>query len=223
MVYAPGSTTAAPNLRRNKLKKLYQSPLLLFSILLLAIILVTASGPAEKVLGANVRIVYLHGAWVWAALFGFAAAALVGSLGLILRRNNLQLWSRALGRTGLTFWITYLPLSMWAMQTNWNGLFLAEPRWRFAMIFAAGGLILQVGVSLIDNPAGASIANIAYFLALVFALANTENVMHPPSPILNSNAPRIQTFFVLLLILILLAGSQIARWWYKRDVDQAQA
>ncbi|MCK4726310.1 MAG: hypothetical protein KAT29_10920, partial [Anaerolineales bacterium] len=148
------------------MKKLYQSPLLLFCILLLVIILVTASGPAEKVLGANARIVYLHGAWVWAALFGFAAAALVGLLGFILRRSNLHLWSRALGRTGLFFWITYLPLSMWAMQTNWNGLFLAEPRWRFAMIFAIGGLILQAGISLIGNPAGASLANIAFFLAL---------------------------------------------------------
>jgi len=190
---------------------------------LLAIILVTASGPAEKVLGGNARIVYLHGAWVWAALFGFAAAALVGTLGFILRRGNLHHWSRALGRTGLFFWITYLPISMWAMQTNWNGLFLAEPRWRFAMIFAIGGLILQAGISLIGNPAGASIANIAFFLALIFALANTENVMHPPSPILNSDAARIQSFFVLLLILVLLSGSQIARWWYKLEVDQAHA
>ena len=223
MVYARGSTAAALNLRRNKLKKLYQSPLLLFCILLLVIILVTASGPAEKVLGANARIVYLHGAWVWTALIGFAAAALAGLLGLILRRNNLHLWSRALGRTGLLFWITYLPLSMWAMQTNWNGLFLAEPRWRFAMVFAIGGLVLQVGVSLIERPAGASIANIAFLLALIFALANTENVMHPPSPILNSDAARIQFFFVVLLILILLAASQIARWWYKRDVHHAHA
>jgi len=205
------------------LKKLYQSPLLLFCITLLAIILVTASGPAEKVLGGNARIVYLHGAWVWAALFSFAAAALVGLLGFILRRNNLHLWSRALGRTGLFFWITYLPISMWAMQTSWNGLFLAEPRWRFALIFAIGGLILQAGISLIGNPSGASLANIAFLLALIFALANTENVMHPPSPILNSDAARIQSFFVLLLILILLAGSQIARWWYKRDVHQAHA
>ena len=174
-------------------------------------------------MGANARIVYLHGAWVWAALLGFAAAALAGLLGFVLRRKNLQLWSRALGRTGLLFWISYLPLSMWAMQTNWNGLFLAEPRWRFAIIFAIGGLILQVGAALIENPAGASAANIAFFLALVFALANTENVMHPPSPILNSNAARIQAFFVLLLILILLAGSQIARWWYLREADPADA
>ena len=223
MVYAPGSTDETSNLRRHKLKKLYQSPLLLFCVLLLAIIVATASGPAEKVLGANARIVYLHGAWVWAALLGFAAAALAGLLGFVLRRKNLQLWSRALGRTGLLFWISYLPLSMWAMQTNWNGLFLAEPRWRFAIIFAIGGLILQVGAALIENPAGASAANIAFFLALVFALANTENVMHPPSPILNSNAARIQAFFVLLLILILLAGSQIARWWYLREADPADA
>ena len=53
--------------------------------------------------------------------------------------------------------------------------------------------------------------------------AALENVMHPPSPILNSDAARIQSFFVLLLILVLLASSQIARWWYLREADPANA
>jgi hypothetical protein len=33
-------------------------------------------GPEEKSLGANVRIVYLHGAWVLSAELAFVAAAL---------------------------------------------------------------------------------------------------------------------------------------------------
>ncbi|MGB5843852.1 MAG: hypothetical protein WBG94_05370, partial [Anaerolineales bacterium] len=113
-----------------------KSPILWFGLNLLAIIVVTALGPAEKSLGTNVRVVYLHGAWVWAALICIFAAAAVGLVGLITRRNAAHYWSLALGRTGLVFWITYLPLSLWAMQTNWNGLFLSEPRWRVAMIFA---------------------------------------------------------------------------------------
>jgi hypothetical protein len=92
-----------------------------------------------------VRVVYLHGVWVWAALAGFLAAAVVGLAGLVSRRWKLHLWSRALGRSGLFFWITYLPISLWAMQANWNGLYLAEPRWRIGLIFAIGGLLMQIG------------------------------------------------------------------------------
>jgi len=159
------------------------------------------------------RVVYLHGAWVWAAMAAIFAAALTGLVGLASRDRRLHQWSRALGRTGLVFWITYLPISMWAMQTNWNGLFLAEPRWRVAIVFALGGLLLQIGVTLVSDPALASGANILYLITLLAALFRTENVMHPPAPILNSSAWRIQLFFSWLLLLTIFAALQVARWW----------
>jgi hypothetical protein len=196
---------------------MHKSPLFWFFITLLVILLVTAIGPAEKTLGVNVRVVYLHGAWVWAGLIGFVAAAVVGLVGLVSRRRELNYWSRALGRTGLFFWITYLPISMWAMQTNWNGLFLAEPRWRVGLVFAIGGLILQVGVSLLDDPIWASISNIVFAIMLFISLQSTEQVMHPASPIFGSDAWRIQLFFLALIALTLLAAWQLARWWRSRD------
>lgn len=191
-----------------------KSPILWFGLNLLAIIVVTALGPAEKSLGTNVRVVYLHGAWVWAALICIFAAAAVGLVGLITRRKAAHYWSLALGRTGLVFWITYLPLSLWAMQTNWNGLFLSEPRWRVAMIFAIGGLILQIGITLLENPAWASALNLVYVVILMYVLQTTDQVMHPGSPIFGSGAWRIQIYFLLLLVLTLLAAWQLARLWY---------
>jgi hypothetical protein len=196
-----------------------KSPLFWFGMTLTVVAGFTLLGPAERSLGTNVRVVYLHGAWVWTALASFLAAALLGLVGLILQRVNLQHWSRALGRSGLIFWITYLPLSMWAMQTNWNGLYLDEPRWRFALVFAIGGLVLQIGVALVEEPAWAAAANVAYFMALVLALVNTENVMHPPSPILDSDAARIQLFFAGLLLLTLLAAGLLARWLYRFETQ----
>lgn len=193
-----------------------KSSLLWFALNLLAIIAVTAVGPAEKSLGTNVRVVYLHGVWVWAALFCFLAAALAGITGLIGRRQNAHFWSLALGRTGLIFWITYLPLSLWAMQTNWNGLFLSEPRWRVAMIFAAGGLVMQIGITMLENPAWASAFNVVYMAILLYVLQTTDQVMHPGSPIFSSGAWRIQAYFLLLLLLTLLAAWQLARLLYKR-------
>jgi hypothetical protein len=193
------------------------TPLLGFFATLVILAGITLLGPPEKSLGPNVRVVYLHGAWVWTGLIAFVAAAAAGLGGLILHREKLHRWSRALGRTGLIFWITYLPISMWAMQTNWNGLFLAEPRWRLALVFAIGGLLLQIGLTLVDEPAWASAANLVYCVALFLALQNIENVMHPRSPILSSDAWRIQLFFAGLLLLTVLAAAQLALWLYRLD------
>jgi hypothetical protein len=199
-----------------------KSPILWFFLLLAGIALFTAVSPVERTLGANARIVYLHGAWVWAALFAFITAGGVGFVGLMARRDRLHRWSRALGRTGLFFWITYLPISMWAMQSNWNGLFLEEPRWRVALIFAIGGLLLQIGLTLLEKPAWASLINLSYIVALLVILQNTEKVMHPPAPMLESNAWRIQIFFIGLTILALLAAWQVTRWWHRFEQDGLQ-
>ena len=187
-----------------------------FLLTLAGIVLLAAFGPAEKSLGVNVRVVYLHGAWVRTALLAFIAAGLTGLLGLIASKEKIQLWSRALGRAGLIFWITYLPLSMWAMQTNWNGMFLAEPRFRFAVIFTVSGLLLQIGVTLLEKPAWASAANILFVVVLFLSL-QSESVMHPESPIFNSDSRNIQLFFAALLLLALLAAGQLTRWLYQFD------
>ena len=184
-----------------------KSPLIYFSITVIVIALLTLFGPEEKSLGANVRIVYLHGAWVMAAEVAFIAAALAGLLGLILRKELFHAWSAALGRTGIVFWLTYLPLSLFAMQANWNGLFLAEPRFRIAMIFAVTGVLLQLGLLLFNISWLTSFANILYIITLRVVFATAQNVMHPPpSPIFNSGLWNIILFFVGLNILAWVAG-----------------
>ena len=194
-----------------------KSPVFWLLLTLIAIAIVTALGPAEATLGTNARVVYLHGVWVWAALIAIIASGLIGLIGLITRREKLHYWSRALGRTGLIFWITYLPISLWAMQTNWNGLFLLEPRWRMAIVFAIGGLFLQIGIILLKNPIWASISNFVYMLILWLAIQRTEQVMHPPSPIFNSEAILIQYFFIALLCLTLIAIWLVTHMLYKFD------
>jgi hypothetical protein len=204
-------------------KKAWQSPVFWLLVSLAVVGVVAFFGPSEKSLGTNVRVVYLHGAWVWASLAAFVAAAGFGLAGLAIRRKSLQLWSRALGRTGLIFWITYLPISIWAMQTNWNGLYLSEPRWRLAVVFAIGGLLLQIGVSLLEEPAWASALNVIYLLVLFLALRSTDQVMHPASPIFASNAWRIQLFFAVLSSAVLLAAWQVARWWHQVELIHTQS
>ena len=46
-------------------------------------VLIAALAPAEKDLGTKVRVVYFHGAWVWAGKIAFGLAALAGLIGLL--------------------------------------------------------------------------------------------------------------------------------------------
>jgi hypothetical protein len=189
-----------------------KSPIILFVATVIVIALLAWFSPEERALGANVRIVYLHGAWVLAAELAFAAAAAAGLIGLITRRTGFHHWSAALGRTGIFFWITYLPLSLWAMQSNWNGLFLAEPRFRLAAIFAVTGVLLQVGLWLINTDWLTSAANIIFIVVLRVVFSTAENIMHPPpSPIFNSGNYAIIGFFLGLIVLTLIAAYFLTR------------
>ncbi|MBE0669000.1 MAG: hypothetical protein IH588_00295 [Anaerolineales bacterium] len=192
----------------------FKPPIIYFFITVIAIAMLTLLGPEEKSLGANVRIVYLHGAWVLTAEIAFFAAALAGLLGLLLRKDIFHTWSAALGRTGIIFWITYLPLSLFAMQSNWNGLFLAEPRFRLAMIFAITGVLLQIGLWIFNISWLTSLANIIYIVVLRVIFSTAENIMHPPpSPIFNSGNYVIIGFFVGLNLLALLAAYFLTRFF----------
>ena len=188
----------------------------LFLLTLIVIAIASFFGPAERSLGTNVRLVYIHGTWVWTALIAFGAAAVAGLMGWLLSSQSLHTWSRALGQAGLFFWITYLPLSLWTMQANWNGLYLTEPRFRFAIDFAVIGILLQLAILILKKPRYTSLINMGYFAALWFSLARTEQVMHPPSPILSSNSLEIRFFFFTLLGLCVFALVWLSLWLHQR-------
>lgn len=182
---------------------------ILLFLLLTATVLVTLFGPVERTLGANLRLVVQHGAWVWAGKIAFALAGLAGLAGLLLarRRPTWTGWSLALGRTGLAFWLTYLPLSLLVMQLNWGGLFLDEPRWKVPFTFGVVAVLLQVGLAVMSIDWLTCAANLAFGAALWVALGSATNVLHPDSPIFGGDSARIQWFFIILLALSLAVGA----------------
>ncbi len=193
-----------------------KSPLTLLLITIIVIALLALFGPEEQSLGSNVRIVYLHGAWVLAAELAFLTAGFAGLIALFTKREAFHNWSAALGRSGIVFWVTYLPLSLWAMQANWNGLFLVEPRFRLALIFAVTGVLLQLGLWFINMDWVTSLANVIYIVVLRVIFSTADNVMHPPpSPIFNSGNYAIIGFFVALILLSLLAVYFLTRWFFQ--------
>jgi len=196
----------------------FKSPITLFIITVILIALLALFGPEEQSLGSNVRIVYLHGAWVLSAELAFFAAAVAGLIALISQRDVFHNWSAAFGRTGVVFWVTYLPLSLWAMQANWNGLFLVEPRFRLALTFAITGVLLQVGLWFMETKWITSFANIIFIVILRFVFATADNVMHPPpSPIFNSGNYAIIGFFVAMILLSAIAAFFMTRFFLERS------
>ncbi len=168
------------------------------------------------------RIVYLHAAWVLTAELAFIAAGIAGSLALITRREAFHQWSAALGRTGIIFWVTYLPLSLGAMQSNWNGLFLAESRFRLALIFAVTGILLQIGLWLINIHWVTSLANLLFILILRIVFSTAKNIMHPPpSPIFNSGNYAIIGFFIALILLTLFAAYFLTKGFLNINKESA--
>jgi hypothetical protein len=194
---------------------LFRIPLLILTFVL--ILLATVVSPLEATLGWRARLVYLHGAWVWTGKIAFALAALAGLLALVWVRRRAWAagWSLALGRTGLVFWLTYLPMSLWVQQLNWGGIFWDEPRWRIPLAYGVAAVLLQLGLRLFESPLLTSAANLVFGAALWISLANIENVLHPDSPIFSSGAVRIEFSFILLLGLSLACMAQIALLWHR--------
>jgi hypothetical protein len=191
-------------------------PLWSFFVALILIAVLSLFGPADQTLGSNVRIVYLHGAWVLTAELVLILSGLAGLIALVMRRDLFYDWSIALGRAGIFFWIMYLPLSIWAMQANWNGLFLAEPRFRLAVTFAIVGLLLQLGLWMTNTDWLTAVANFAYIIVLLLAFSRAQYVMHPPpSPIFNSGNWQIIGFFIALNLFTWLAAYFMAVWFLR--------
>ncbi|MCK7467034.1 MAG: hypothetical protein MZU91_02000 [Desulfosudis oleivorans] len=128
-----------------------KSPLSLFLISVILIGLLALFGPEEKELGANVRVVYLHGAWVLAAEVAFLAAGIAGLLALVTKRDPLHNWSAA-ARSHRHFLLGDVSCRFRCGRCKPTGTdsSCVEPRFRLALIFAVTGVLLQIGLWLIN-------------------------------------------------------------------------
>jgi hypothetical protein len=181
------------------------------------VIVLALVAPRDTTLQESSPIVYLHGALVWTAILAFTTAAALGLAGLISGRQPLHAWSGALARTGLLFWIIYIPVGMWASKVTWNGVPLGDPRFRaaFQILVLAGGFQLTAALwgtgTRLSSALNVALAAIIWILTLTM-----QDVMHPQNP-MASSASTIQFFFALLVGGCGLAALQVARWLRPLD------
>jgi hypothetical protein len=168
--------------------------------------------PRDATLQDASPVVYLHGALVWTSILAFTAAGVVGLAGLVWQREVFHAWSGALARTGLLFWVIYLPLSMWASKVTWNGIPLEDPRFRtaFQVLVLAAGFQIAAALWGARSRLGSGLNAILAVILWVLTLT-TRDVMHPQNP-MASSASTIQFFFALLVGGCGLAALQVARW-----------
>ncbi len=188
--------------------------------LLITLVLIIAASflaPTEKTIGSNIRLIYIHAAWVWTGKLAFGIAALFGLLGLIFfRQEYLVDLSRSIAYTALFFWLTYLPMSLWVMRANWGGFFFDEPRWRVPFLLGIVAILLQIGLWVFNNKTLTSIGNLVFGVVLWWQLGGAENILHPDNPIGASTSSAIQGSYTLVLILTLIFGAQLALWIYEQ-------
>ena len=181
-------------------------------LLALVVLVLALLAPRDATLQSTSPIVYLHGALVWISILAFTVSGVIGLAALILENNVLHAWSSALARTGLLFWLIYLPFSMWASQATWNGIPLEDPRFRTAFQVLVLAVAFQIAAVLwgprhkVGSALNAILAVVLWVLMLT-----TQDVMHPQNP-MRASAPTIQLFFAMLLAGCGLAAMQVARW-----------
>ena len=186
-------------------------------VTLVVIVLIAFLAPIEKTLGANIRIIYIHAAWVWTGKLLFGIAAIAGLLALIFsRRERLVHLTRSLAFTALFFWITYLPMSLYVMRSTWGGFFFDEPRWRIPFMLGIIAVLLQGALWAFNNNRFTALGNLVFGVALWWQLGWVENVLHPDNPIQQSNSTAIMGSYSLILFFTILLGAQITLWIFEQ-------
>lgn len=198
-------------------KRLFSLPLWQDALLCLVGIFISARIiPAEQTLGTGIRLIYLHGTWIWTAIGLYILAAMAGLIAILSHKPVWHRRSTALGYAGLIFLITYLPMALYIMKTYWNGFFFSEPRWSVPFSLAIASLLMQIGLRFIHQPVLTSLINLGYGVILVTNLFSLQSVLHPDSPVMTSGSVSIRLAYGLLFFFVFSAGLLLTLWLYRK-------
>lgn len=193
----------------------------LAGLLGLLLIVWVALAPAESRLGNVVKLVYVHGALVWAGLLTFSVAGVLGLMALLLRLSGPATgraapWlrgARAAGLAALVVWVVYALSSMAVTGLTW-GQWIAwgEPRVRATAAILVAALALNLIVRLADHPDLTAVAQVLMGVAPWVVVNRAQAIRHPVDPIGGSTSASIQVFYLLIVVTVAAMALTLVAW-----------
>jgi hypothetical protein len=185
--------------------------------LLVLLSLWVALAPAETRLGNLVKLVYVHGALVWAGLGAFSAAGLLGLVALI---TGQPLWYRATtaaGHAALTVWIVYTLSAMLVTGLAWGQIIAwGEPRVRASAAILLAALALELAIWLVAQDRFQALARILMGIAPWVAVRRAEVIRHPVNPIGGSGSMAMQGYYLLIVLTVGGLVAVVIAWLWAR-------
>jgi hypothetical protein len=172
-------------------------PLLLLIAGALAVALGIALVPPDKILGANVRLVFFHGAVTWTGIVTTSFSGLAGLGHLIFGRPGASVGWRSL-TLGTSFWVASLIISFPVMIRAWGGVPWNEPKLLMSAEIVAALLIAWAGSLIFDRPRVTAVLSVVAATLMGVLLVTTPGAFHPDNPIMSSGDTRFIGSFLLV-------------------------
>lgn len=211
-----------------RLRRLQDTALpLLAGALLVLLGLWLVLAPAESRLGNVIKLVYVHGALVWAGLLTFTVAGGLGLVALAVRylgrsARRAAVWYRgaqSASVAALVVWIVYVVSSILVTGLTW-GQWIAwgEPRVQATALILGAGLAFFAVARLVDHQDFSAMVAVVMGILPWVMVHQANAIRHPVDPIGGSESSAMQLYFLLIeLTVMLLAATLIAWLWVRAE------
>jgi hypothetical protein len=197
-------------------------------VLLLLLVVWLVLAPAESRLGQVIKLVYIHGALVWAGLLTFSLAGALGLVALLFRYiagmpGRAVVWYRgtaAAGWAALLIWGVYALSSMAVTGLTW-GQWIAwgEPRVRATAAILVAAVVVYVVSRLVDQRDFTALANVAMGIVPWVLVNQAEAIRHPADPIGGSGSAAIQGFYLAIVLTVLALAITLVAWLWTGEIE----
>jgi hypothetical protein len=188
---------------------------------LLALWLVLA--PSETRLGQVIKLVYVHGALIWAGLGMFSVAGALGLAALVLRRPIWYRGVRAAALAAIIVWILYVISSMavtgltWGQLIAWN-----EPRVQATALILGAALLLALVAKLVDHPDFTAAVALVMGILPWIVVKQAGAIRHPQDPIGGSGSTSMQGYYLVIVLTVCALAVILLAWlWVNVELGES--
>jgi len=172
--------------------------------------------PEEKTLGEGIILVYIHVALIFSGTLGFLVSAFLGVWVLFSANKHLQSWLFYLSLFSLILYFLGIGLSMIASTIFWGAVNWTEPYMLASLQIISITIIILVAAGLIPNTRLKGFLNIIPFVSILLLMHGNKLILHPDTPIRNSESSAMKFSLYSLLFIILTFTIWLIRIFKKK-------